>query len=206
MSAQKPTNPVRALLLDADGVTQHPRLGWLVAMARLGGPLLVRDAFAREREAITGKADLKEVLAEVIAAHGARCTPQEMIDVWCRIDVDQHMLELVDRVRAEGVVTVLATNQQSYRGTWMQQNLPYQQHFDRTFYSFEVGLAKPDPAYFRHITEAIGVPASACVMVDDVAENVRGAQEAGLPAVHFGYTETFGQLRRKLRRAGVPGF
>lgn len=206
MSSDHSSAPVRALLLDADGVTQHPRLGWLVAMARIGGPNLVREAFARERETITGKVDLIDVLNELILKHHANCSAQQIIDIWCRIDVDQHMLDLVDRVRSHGVLTVLATNQQRHRGSWMQQHLPYAEHFDHRYYSFELGLAKPDPAYFTQIVSELGVPAEQAVMVDDVAENVRGARAAGLRAVQFRYTDSFGQLRRRLRALGVPGF
>ncbi len=205
MSSAHPSG-VRALLLDADGVTQHPRTGWLVAMARVAGPRLMKAALVRERETITDEVDLADLLNELIAKYHASCTAQEIIDIWCRIDLDRHLLGLVDRVRAQGVVTALATNQQRHRGTWMQQNLPYTEHFDHCFYSFELGVAKPDPAYFTRIVTELGIPAAQAVMVDDLAANVRGAREAGLKAVQFRPTDTFGQLRRRLRALDVPGF
>jgi len=103
------------------------------------------------------------------------------------------------------VVTALATNQQSYRGTYIKENLPYDQHFDHQFHSFEVGLAKPDPDYFAHIVETIGVEPEEAVFVDDVLANVHGAQAAGLNAVHFAHTDTYGSLRCRLRALSVPG-
>ncbi|MFT4110731.1 HAD-IA family hydrolase [Propionicimonas sp.] len=197
--------PVRALLLDADGVTQYPRAGWLNEMARLGGPGFIGEVFRLEKGTLTGEVDLKELLTTVLEREGRDATADDIFEVWCRIDVDEFMLRLVDRVRAAGVITALATNQQSYRGGWMLANLPYADHFDHQFPSFQVGLAKPDPAYFTHIVEELGIEPAEAVFVDDMAVNVRGARRAGLNAVHFAGTDTYGHLRCTLRALGVPG-
>lgn len=200
-----PRPPVRALLMDADGVTQYPHSGWLKEMTRLGGPRFIADAFALEKTTLTGKADLRELLTEVLVRDGRACTADDILQVWYRIDVDEIMLALVDRVRAHGVVTALATNQQSYRGGYMLANVAYDRHFDHQFHSFQVGLAKPDPAYFRHVVAELGVEPEEAVFVDDMEVNVRGARKAGLNAVHFAGTDTYGHLRCRLRALGVPG-
>ncbi|MGC3994897.1 MAG: HAD-IA family hydrolase [Propionicimonas sp.] len=197
--------PVRALLLDADGVTQYPRAGWLDEMTRLGGPRFIEAAFRLEKGTLTGKADLKELLTTLLESEGRDATADDIVEVWCRIDVDEFMMRLVDRVRAAGVITALATNQQSYRGGWMQANLPYADHFDHQFPSFEVGLAKPDPAYYTYIVDALGIAPDEAVFVDDMEVNVRGAQRAGLRAVQFAGTDTYGHLRCRLKELGVPG-
>lgn len=196
---------IRALLMDADGVVQYPRSGWLKRFARLGGPGFTKEAFRREMSTLTGEVDLREVLAEIIAERGGDATPDDFIEIWCDIEVDEYMLRLVDRVRAAGVVTALATNQQSYRGTHMLTNLPHAEHFDHQFHSFQVGLAKPDPAFFHHIVEALGIRADEAVFVDDMEINVRGAREAGLHGVYFSNADTYGHLRCRLKELGVPG-
>jgi len=199
------TTPVRVLLMDADGVVQYPRPGWLKDMARLGGPGFVPEVFRRELTTLTGEVDLKEVLVELLERRGRTCSADDVLAIWFRIELDDLMLGMVDRVRAAGVLTALATNQQSYRGTWMRANLPYDRHFDHQFHSFELGVAKPDPAFFTHILESLGVAAGETVFVDDVLANVRGARAAGLHAVHFGRSDTYGSLRCQLRALGVPG-
>jgi len=87
----------------------------------------------------------------------------------------------------------------------MQETFGYEELFDRTFYSYELGLAKPDPAYFGAVVDALGVRPEEAVFVDDMRANVLGAREAGLRAVLFPATETHGHLRVKLRELGVPG-
>ncbi len=196
---------IRALLMDADGVLQRPQKGWLQELAKLGnGVGFVKDLFVEERQTMTGKVDLGDVLERLIDRWGLAITPQQVIQVWTRIDQDTQMLALVGRVRAAGVLTALATNQQSYRGTWMQEHLPYADYFDRSFYSFEMGLAKPDPAYFEHIVSQLGIAAGEAVFVDDLASNVRAARMVGLKAVRFAPFTPRWVLRFKLRRLGVP--
>ena len=197
--------PVRVLLMDADGVVQYPRPGWLKDMAALGGPGFIPEVFRRELTTLTGKVDLREVLVEVLERRGRSCSADDVLAIWFRIELDELMLGMVDRVRAAGVLTALATNQQSYRGTWMRANLPYDEHFDHQFHSFELGVAKPDPAFFTHILDSLGVAPGETVFVDDVLANVRGARAAGLNAVHFGRSDTYGSLRCQLRALGVPG-
>ena len=45
--------------------------------------------------------------------------------------------------------------------------------------SCEVGLRKPDPEIFELTAERLGVPPSACVMIDDFAWNLTGAAATG---------------------------
>lgn len=197
---------IRALLLDADGVVQYPIRGWIKAFSDLGdGPQFAADLLAAEPPAVAGQADLRELIAEVIARRGLSITAEQVIDVWCRIDLDPHMLKLVRRVRQAGVITALTTNQHSYRGRWMQANLPYADYFDRQFYSFELGAAKPEASYFTQVLDRLGVAPAEAVFVDDLARNVAGARQVGLNAAHFASTNTYGELRMKLRQFGVSG-
>lgn len=197
---------IRALLMDADGVMQYPQRGWVNSFAELGdGPAFAADLFVAERPAVAGQADLRDQVAEVISRRGLSITPDEVIEVWCRIHLDTHMLNLVRRVREAGVVTALTTNQHSYRGHWMQANLPYGDYFDRQFYSFELGVAKPDAAYFAKVLDALQLAPAEVVFVDDLGRNVRGARACGLNSVLFAATDTYGALRQRLRSLQVPG-
>ena len=57
-------------------------------------------------------------------------------------------------------------------------------HFREIYLSSSIGLRKPEPAAFRHVVNAIGVPAARIVFFDDSAENIAGARASGLVAVH----------------------
>ncbi len=57
-------------------------------------------------------------------------------------------------------------------------------HFREMFLSSAIGLRKPDAAAYDHVVKAIGVPASRIVFFDDLPENIEGARNRGLTAVH----------------------
>jgi glucose-1-phosphatase len=76
--------------------------------------------------------------------------------------------------------------------------------FDGFILSYEVGHMKPARAFFDACVEAAGVPASSCLFIDDLAENIEGARQAGLIGIQYVDTPT---LMIDLDRAGVevPG-
>jgi glucose-1-phosphatase len=57
-------------------------------------------------------------------------------------------------------------------------------HFRKIFLSPAIGLRKPDAAAYDHVVKAIGVPAARIVFFDDSTENIAGARNRGLQAVH----------------------
>lgn len=193
----------RAVLFDADGVLQWPREGWLADFVRIGGPTFIADAFAAELDCLTGDADLKPRL-EALLNSGTGGSVDEILRVWHDLVIDPDALAVVDRVRGAGLVTVLATNQQSYRGAEMRHRYQLDRHFDHTFYSYEVGLAKPAPEYFRHILDVLDLPADQVVFVDDAPGNVRTARAAGVPSALHRVRAGADGLASELAALGVP--
>ena len=63
------------------------------------------------------------------------------------------------------------------------------------------GVAKPDPRIYDLVARRSGLPLSALVFVDDRADNVAAAAEAGMDALLFTDADT---LRTDLRQRGLP--
>ncbi|UUZ59913.1 HAD-IA family hydrolase [Nocardioides sp. B-3] len=61
--------------------------------------------------------------------------------------------------------------------------LEYDDVFDISCYSYDLGVAKPDPAFFTEAARRIGAAPSTILFVDDSVRNVEGALVAGLRAV-----------------------
>ena len=57
--------------------------------------------------------------------------------------------------------------------------------FDQTYASNKIGLAKPDPEFFKTILTAEGGHAENTFFVDDRIENVEAAKSIGINAVQF---------------------
>ena len=57
-------------------------------------------------------------------------------------------------------------------------------HFDDLFLSSTIGRRKPGIDAFLHVAEQTGHPPDRILFFDDLAENVNGARQAGMRAVH----------------------
>jgi len=72
--------------------------------------------------------------------------------------------------------------------------------FDVVINSARVGVAKPDARIYHLAAERLGVPVSACVFTDDLAQNIEGARAAGMQAFPF---QGAADMERQLRALGV---
>ncbi len=74
--------------------------------------------------------------------------------------------------------------------------------FDESIISGEVGLHKPQPEIYLLACERLGVVPADCVFVDDLRENVSGAEAVGMQAIlHRDAATTITRLEELL---GVP--
>lgn len=197
-------HPIETLLLDADGVLQYMPAGWVsdvLTHPRWPGmdALLEVEAPFLRGERVDGFPDEIERL---MRDAGMDVPVEHFFDSWTLIHADEEALELVERVRARGVRVYLATNQQAMRAAIMRDEGLYD-HFDGAYYSFEMGVKKPDPAYFDHIVRDLRVQRDRVLFVDDTMVNVVGARAAGIRAAHKPYAQGSEGLRRVLAWHGL---
>lgn len=57
--------------------------------------------------------------------------------------------------------------------------------FDVSVFSFEIGMAKPDPAIYRYILAKLQTKAENSIFVDDNLQNIEAAAALGIHAIHF---------------------
>ncbi|MBL8908302.1 MAG: HAD family phosphatase [Rhizobiales bacterium] len=113
------------------------------------------------------------------------------------IDETVAILEELDR---KGVPLYAITNFNGPKFRETQKRFDFLNRFRDIVVSGEVGILKPDRAIFEHFLARNALSADACLFIDDNLDNVRGAQGAGIEAVHF---KTPQRLRRDLVRRGL---
>ena len=102
-------------------------------------------------------------------------------------EVAHDMNALVRRARRSGLRTGLLSN--SWGNDYPRDG--WDEMFDVVVISGEVGMRKPEPEIFEHTLALLGLPAAACVFVDDLAPNVAAAVEVGMVGVqHTSYEAT----------------
>ncbi|WP_435198776.1 HAD family hydrolase [Janibacter sp. GS2] len=178
---------VDVLLWDCDGVLQHGRVDWRARLDTVVRPGFAERVFEAELPALRGERPLRSVLEELLAGESVDgCVPmsvEDLLDVWEQFDLDPDAVAVLTAVRRHGVRCLLATNQQDHRVRFMREEHGYDDLVDGSYYSSEVGAMKPDPAFFEHILDDLGLPAERVGFVDDVAANVEAARSVGIRAV-----------------------
>lgn len=82
-------------------------------------------------------------------------------------------------------LAILSNELDLFYGADLRERLPLLERFDVVIDATHTHLLKPDPRAYQACLDALGLPAAACVFVDDQRRNVDGALRAGLRAVHF---------------------
>ena len=109
---------------------------------------------------------------------------------------DERMLDALRRARAAGIRTGLVSNSMG-AGRYDRDVFP--ELFDGVVISGDVGMHKPEPEIFHLGAEKIGVPPADCVFVDDLKENIAGAEAVGMTGIlHRGSDRTLPELERLL--------
>ena len=94
----------------------------------------------------------------------------------------------------------LLSNTNAIHFDYMKKTAPVLSVFDEFILSHEVGVLKPDPRIYEEALRRSGLPAGACLFVDDRRVNVEGAIRVGIRALRF---ESPGKFAAELSRLGV---
>lgn len=195
--------PISAVLWDCDGVLQHGIEGALTELADRVGTDTLPLLFAEELPALRGEETLRACVERIIRLRGLDITADEVLPVWDRYTLDTEAIALVAATRAAGYGCHLATNQQDYRRDRMRTVSGYDDLVERSYYSCELGVCKPDPAFFRHIVHDLQVDPATLLFIDDLVENVAAARSVGLVAERHDPADGVAGLRRILSAHGV---
>jgi FMN phosphatase YigB (HAD superfamily) len=107
------------------------------------------------------------------------------------MEVWPDMVALAGKTAALGTITVLTNN-----GALIGEHLPdiapeLAPVFDTHLYATaHYGARKPDPAVFSRVLDAYGVAADDTFFIDDMPENIRGAETLGITGMWFGPQHT----------------
>ena len=112
--------------------------------------------------------------------------------------VHQEVLELSSRLRAKATVGVLSNTIQEH-ALILQKEGVYK-GFNPVILSCQVGMRKPNADIYQKAAKLANTSTSNCLLIDDMSENVEGAQKAGFQALLYRNVE---ELRLELHRMGL---
>lgn len=147
----------RVILFDLDGVLTLPDEVFSLVYSRSKG--LDYEPFERYFnnewiEVVTGKKDLKQSIVENKELWQWSGTPEELLAYWFRTEDarNQELLNLIGKFRAKGIRCYLTTDQEKYRGEYIQ-DVMFKGLLDGYFISGELGYTKTNPKFFEIVVE-----------------------------------------------------
>lgn len=104
---------------------------------------------------------------------------------------DQVDFRLVDAIRSLRLTyhTGVISNAMDDARPFLEQEAGIGDAFERMFFSYEVGVMKPDERIFQAALRELHICPEASVFIDDFVHNVEGARAVGMHAIHFRSSE-----------------
>ena len=106
------------------------------------------------------------------------------------------MLELVSQLKAQGYGLHLLSNA-SLRFYQYQNRFPVMKMMDSVHISASMRLIKPDPKIYQRVLEEQGLQPEACLLIDDLKDNIQGAQACGIHGYQFSTPDAFSDFLRR---------
>lgn len=197
--------PIESVLLDLGNVLVfHDDDRLIGRLAALGGrtPAAVAAALAPvwdpcHRGRLSG-AELRRAVGD---AAGLSLDETTFAEVWsCHFRIHHEVLPLVEGLLGR-VRVLLLSNTNAAHLEPLRPRLPILDRFDGLVLSYELGLAKPEPAIYHEALRRAGTPAARTAYFDDVEAYVRAARALGIQGQVFTDAPRF---RDQLRALGLP--
>jgi putative hydrolase of the HAD superfamily len=113
---------------------------------------------------------------------------------------DSAMLAWQLKIKQRGLLTAIVSNMGDDVHEYMERELDWLSRFDLLVWSYQLRVAKPDPAIYRYALERLGTRPGETLFLDDKAENVDTAAKMGMKGLVFSTVE---KLRADLIDSGL---
>lgn len=115
---------------------------------------------------------------------------------------DPAMVSWQAQLKQAGLRTAILSNMGDSVLESIQKAFSWIGNFDVLVWSYQLGIAKPDPAIYQHVLEKLGTAAEETIFIDDKQVNIDAASALGMKGFLFTDIQ---QLRKDLEAAGFNG-
>jgi putative hydrolase of the HAD superfamily len=133
------------------------------------------------RALLTGQEDILDRVESWARAAGHRAVAEDILELMFEAehDPDPDLLRVIAQLDRAGITQVIATNNDPRRTRHIAQQSGMGELVEAVFSSGEMGVMKPDAAYFDQIRAALRLEASQILLIDDLEANIDGADRRG---------------------------
>lgn len=198
---------IQAVIFDMDGTLidteKYYRIFWPRALAEFGYHMTDEQALSlRSLGRPFAPAKLKEWFGESLDYYAVRQKRKAMMEECLDregIRRKPGALELVQRLKTDGITTAIATATDLERTAKYLKLAGLEGYFDRLISATQVAEGKPSPDIYLYACEQLGLAPEECLAVEDSPNGVMSAYRAGCKVVMVpDQTEADDELRRYL--------
>jgi putative hydrolase of the HAD superfamily len=181
---------IKAILLDGDGLLLEEKGYFDVTYSKQFGvnPESLKPFFRGAfQECIRGKADLKEELAHVLKDWDWKGSVEELMEYWFSVctTADFSVMKKVQELRGSGVRCYIASNQEKYRGQYIQENLNFKNLLDGSFCSYESGYVKSEKEFFEYALNELQIQPLEVLFLDNEEKYIELPKQLGMNATLY---------------------
>jgi epoxide hydrolase-like predicted phosphatase len=117
------------------------------------------------------------------------------------LDLPCERIEFLETLKSEGIRIFLLSNINLLHAAHVEtvyddlgMGGAFRALFERTYYSFEMGLRKPDPRIFERVLSENGLNKVDTLFIDDTLQHVEAARRLGIETIHLLKPQTIDKL------------
>jgi putative hydrolase of the HAD superfamily len=113
---------------------------------------------------------------------------------------DPQMVAWQQQLKQHGLRTAILSNMGNTVLANIEREFQWIDNFDVLVWSYQLGIAKPDPAIYGHTLDKLGAAPGETLFIDDKRVNIDAARALGMRAIEFTTVE---KLRASLIELGL---
>ncbi len=141
----------------------------------------------------TGDISEDKFYKEINRSTGLHLSENEIRDAWnaMLLSFREESLTFLDHIRDRYKIYLLSNTNNIHLKSFYEiyhqkeRKKSFEQYFDKAFYSFEIGLRKPEAVCYEWVLKDLKIEPEKTLFIDDSINNIEGAKIVGLQTEHL---------------------
>ncbi len=113
-------------------------------------------------------------------------TENKFWEAWAMLlGEETEVIDILIQLKKSYRIWLLSNTNPSHIKKEVENNNVFPRLIDGTVYSFDVGYRKPEKDIYKIACKLADVAPKRCVFIDDLEDNIRGANNVGLHGIHY---------------------
>lgn len=136
----------------------------------------------------TGKISEEDFYKEFNRCAGVNLSHEEIRNAWnvMLLSFREDSLQFLDSIRSKYQIFLLSNTNYIHIDSFhkifqnKKREKPFEEYFNKVFYSCAIGLRKPDEACYEWVLKELKIHPQKTIFIDDSLQNIEGAKAIGL--------------------------